>query len=95
MHPEMRNHYCELFKKLGGTKVGLSWMNFGSAADESNEFKLDKNDIRILNGAIDSQGLLKPPKYYFPLKICQKIYQTLKLVLYENNKKRPQPSLQS
>jgi hypothetical protein len=52
MHRETWNHYCQQLIETGGTKAGLSWMNFGPAADENNEYKLDKHELKIMKGAI-------------------------------------------
>lgn len=51
MHPEMWNYLCEQLIALGGRAAGLSWMNFGPAADENGEYRLDKHEIKILKGA--------------------------------------------
>ena len=50
MHPETWNHFCEQLIQLDGKVAGLSWMNFGPV-DTNNEYKLDKNEIKILKGA--------------------------------------------
>ena len=52
IHPEMWKHFCEQLIDLGGREAGLSWMNFGPSADETNEIGLDKNQVKILKGAI-------------------------------------------
>ena len=52
MHPETWNHFCEQLIQLGGQVAGLSWMNFGPSVDTNNAYRLDKTEIKILEGAI-------------------------------------------
>jgi hypothetical protein len=56
MHPETWNHFCEQLIQLGGREAGLSWMNFGPSVDTSNEYRLDKHEIKILKGAFIDVG---------------------------------------